>query len=518
MVILQRRSPGRALFARAASVAAVVALTASARIGSGQAPPPAADGSARPAATGAAAAGAIVGTELDVSRIKRAARALGTEVAALGGTASVLALDAGSGRVLAALNEHAPMNPASNAKLVTATAALRYLGPAHRFQTGLYGRAAGTSVPELVLRGEGDPSLGMAALRELARELGEAGVREVGVIAVDQGYLDDRYVPPGFDEQPAEWAPFRAPVAAVSLAGNTITFTVRPGKAGEDAKITLDPPGFVELAGAVRTRSKREADVVTVLLEPRGGRLAAKVGGHVREGGAPTRVVKRVEDPRLLAGYGLRVALTELGILAGEVRLGGAGEKTALAVHRSAPLGELLSALGKQSDNFYAEMLFKAIAAERKGRPGTAEAASEIVKDFLGELGALEEGVVFRNGSGLYGGDRTTAHATATLLRAAYADASLRPELVTSLAIGGVDGTLRSRFKRWARVRAVRAKTGTLGAVAALSGYVLAPEGRPPVVFSIFVNGVPGKVAEARVSIDRVVDAIAGELWPGQKP
>ena len=59
---------------------------------------------------------------------------------------------------------------------------------------------------------------------------------------------------------------------------------------------------------------------------------------------------------------------------------------------------------------------------------------------------------------------------------------------------------------------------GTLDAVAGLSGYVLAPPGRPPVAFSIFVNGIPGKVNAARSSMDRVVDAIAREVWKGRMP
>ena len=63
--------------------------------------------------------------------------------------------------------------------------------------------------------------------------------------------------------------------------------------------------------------------------------------------------------------------------------------------------------------------------------------------------------------------------------------------------------------------RAVRAKTGSLDAVAALSGYVLPPAGRSPVAFSVLVNGIPGKVNAARGLMDHVVDALAREVWKG---
>src|SRR5262249_20628631 len=158
----------------------------------------------------------------------------------------------------------------------------RVLGSAHRFVTGVYGRINAGSVGELVLRGEGDPSLETRDVRELAHELRDAGLRKVGSIAVDQSYFDDHYVPPSFDEQPTEWAACRAPVSAISLEENTIRFVVRPGKAGEDAVVSVGPPGFVEVQGHVRSTSKREADAVTLALEPRAGRLVAKVGGHLR--------------------------------------------------------------------------------------------------------------------------------------------------------------------------------------------------------------------------------------------
>jgi D-alanyl-D-alanine carboxypeptidase/D-alanyl-D-alanine-endopeptidase (penicillin-binding protein 4) len=92
------------------------------------------------------------------------------------------------------------------------------------------------------------------------------------------------------------------------------------------------------------------------------------------------------------------------------------------------------------------------------------------------------------------------------------------PEYVAQLSIGGVDGTLRHRFRDWQVSRAIRAKTGTLDAVAALSGYVLPPPGRAPVAFSVLVNGIPGKVDAARASMDRVVDAVAREVWKGAEP
>jgi D-alanyl-D-alanine carboxypeptidase/D-alanyl-D-alanine-endopeptidase (penicillin-binding protein 4) len=59
-----------------------------------------------------------------------------------------------------------------------------------------------------------------------------------------------------------------------------------------------------------------------------------------------------------------------------------------------------------------------------------------------------------------------------------------------SLTIGGVDGTLASRFKGTAAAGNIRGKTGTIDQVSALAGYMTTAGGEP-IVLSIVVNGVP---------------------------
>ncbi len=254
-------------------------------------------------------------------------------------------------------------------------------------------------------------------------------------------------------------------------------------------------------------------------VEAHGARLKAELSGSIPEGGRLVRVARRVDDPRLFAGYALRGVLRQVGIqVGGEIKRGGSGEKGLLVAHRSASLGELLWALGKESDNFYAEMIFKAVGAKASGHPGSAEEAAEAVRRVIEGLGAVEAGVVVRNGSGLFDADRTTPAATTTLLRVMQRDPYAGPEYMAQLSIGGVDGTLRHRFRDWETTRAIRAKTGTLDAVAALSGYVLPPPGGVPVAFCVLVNDIPGKVKGARESMDRVVDAIAREVWKGTPP
>ncbi len=491
----------------APAIAALIGLGTLARLGEGQPEP-------KPAAS---AAVAVAPKEpVDPAAIDAAMKKLLADVKGWGGTAGVSVIDVSTGATIAASSEHAAFNPASNAKLATAAAAIRLLGPQHRFLTGLYGKLNGDSVDELVLRGDGDPSLTTRDLWAMAADLRAAGVRRVRSILVDQAWFDDAYVPPAFEQQPAEWAPFRAPVAAVSINENTVLFQIRPTKSGSDALVDVDPPGFVDFTGNVGTSKKGDPEKVILGLDPKGARLTGKLGGTLPEGSRMLRVAKRVDDPRLLAGYALRAVLKQLGAdVPAEVKAGGSKKKGLLAAHRSEELSQLAFALGKDSDNFYAEMLFKAIGAQAKGKPATADAAAAAVTRYLESAGAIEPGVIVKNGSGLFDANRATPSSTTLLLRAAYRDPRVGPDFVAQLSIGGVDGTMHGRFREWSKPRAIRAKTGTLDAVAALSGYVLPPPGRAPIAFSVLVNGIPGKVGAARASMDDVVKAIATELWKG---
>jgi D-alanyl-D-alanine carboxypeptidase/D-alanyl-D-alanine-endopeptidase (penicillin-binding protein 4) len=451
--------------------------------------------------------------------LKEAVTALTHKISEYGGHLGVAILDVQTGDLLAAQNDRRPLNPASNAKLFTAAAALAQLHGNYRFDTGLYGEVKGTSATKLVLRGQGDPSLETRDLWDLVQGLKEQGVRRVeGDILVDQHFFDETYVPPAFEQQPNEWASFRAPVSALALNGNTVTMTVRPTAADSPASVTFDPPGFVDVDGVVKTSAEGHPENVRLELAANGYRLVAHVAGTIPERERAMSFVRRVDNPTLLAGYALRALLVASGVtVAGDVKPGGEQVKTPLALHRSRPLSSILYELGKWSDNFYAEMVLKTLGAEQKGRPGKSAEGADLVARYLRDIGALEDGTVIKNGSGLYDADRVTALSTVKLLRAAYRDPAIGSEYMAQLAIGGVDGTLHKRFRELRDKRVVRAKTGTLEATVALSGYVLAPPGRSPIAFSIIVNDVAGKVSGARAAVDTCTEAIARHLWRDAK-
>jgi D-alanyl-D-alanine carboxypeptidase/D-alanyl-D-alanine-endopeptidase (penicillin-binding protein 4) len=443
----------------------------------------------------------------------RAVSELDTWVTKTGGKLGVTILDAATGTDLGSSAADVPVNPASNQKIVTAAAALRYFGAGHRFKAGLYGRVDNNVVPELVLRSDGDPSLDHRDLQQMVAKIKAIGVTRVLQIRVDQSAFDNRYVPPAFEQQPNEWAAFRAPVSAVSLDRNATTLHVTPGTAGNPANVWFEPQGFVDITGSVRTDPRGKAQSVRLTLRPQGSKLTAVVAGGIGPTAQEFRWSRRVDDPSLYAGLVLKHMLSTSGIsVDGDVTLGGEKEKRELVSRESVPLGMLLTELGKNSDNFYAETLLKAIGARFRRSTGTSEAGAAALIEFLSEIGALESGTQIGNGSGLYSANKLSPRSLARVLSYAFREPTLHTSFVEHLAIGGVDGTLRMRFAPFRKQGVIRAKTGTLNSVIALSGYVFTPDQERAIAFSIIVTDLAGHHGQVRQRTDALVTKIAKRL------
>src|SRR5690349_14539895 len=89
------------------------------------------------------------------------------DTAALGDRVGIEVRDVATGRVVFQHHADLALNPASNMKVVTAATALAVLGPEFSMRTALFGRVEGNAVADLVLRGNGDPTLDESDLIEL---------------------------------------------------------------------------------------------------------------------------------------------------------------------------------------------------------------------------------------------------------------------------------------------------------------------------------------------------------------
>ncbi len=436
--------------------------------------------------------------------------------------------DLATGEPLFAHQADAQLNLASNTKVLTTVAALGTLGNGFRWRTAVLADklpdAAGVIAGDLYLRGRGDPMLTAGHLGELAAELAARGVRTIeGRLVLDASYFDNVVDPPHYDEQPKERAGFRAPVASLGVARSAVTLTVVANPGGS-ATVTLEPA-----AGDYITIVKREVTSVTegrtrLRVETKRPATPTKVEyevtGQIRVGEGSWDFRRRVDDPARFAGEVFRASLAAHGItIRGRQIAMGTAPPIAkqLAVHDSLPLADVVRFMNKLSDNYVAETVLKTLGAEARAAAGIAGPATwadgtAAVAAYLAKLGLPAGSYRAANGSGLFASTDVSAAQMTTLLTAAHADYRIGPDLVSSLPIGGTDGTLGRRFRGTPAHGRVRAKTGTLDKVITLAGYI-AVDSKQPLAFAILLNDVPaGQRSIARAAIDDIVNILAAYL------
>jgi D-alanyl-D-alanine carboxypeptidase/D-alanyl-D-alanine-endopeptidase (penicillin-binding protein 4) len=420
--------------------------------------------------------------------------------------------------------------PASNAKLFTTAAALHYLGPDFRFLTVLYANGPitkGTLYGDLVLYGTGDPTFGLdtAALAPFADSVVRAGVRRVnGDVVGDASFLGAELTGPGWTPDNLD-QPFAAPPSALGAAANRVRLTVEPGeRPGAAAVVVVDPPtDYFTVTSTVTTGRARGRTRIEVRRGPPSGAVALSGVISPRRQSWTTYLV--VEQPAVFAAGLLKSLLVARGVsVAGTTRgvrdgtsararqllaraRGQDGEplEGALAIRSSPTLGELVTTINHRSDNLSAELVFRSIGRS-VGGAGTFASGAQAVMQFLArDVGIPASSVEISDGSGLSILNEATPRALVRLL--AYERTAREGGYFwASLPVAG-EG-LTERMAETDAAGRLRAKTGTLKDVSALSGYVLAAGGEE-LAFSIIVNHA-ASIARARQVQDQIGALLAG--------
>lgn len=360
-----------------------------------------------------------------------------------------------NGPRLATLNAKEPRNPASVMKLVTTWAALSELGPSYAWRTefltepGNRPDAHGVRGP-LYLRAGGDPQLLLQDLWALLRELRLRGVKQIGDLVVDRSIFGQVAIDPGAFDGASDRAYNASPDALmVGFGAQRLLFT--PDAAARKWVPMIDPPlPGLRLEGAVEWSDVRCPGPPVVGTEPvvtQQGvsiRLSGKVAGSCGEFSLYRLALSQPE----YASAVFRLLWRELGgTLKGQIRSGVVPpDAVVLASHDSPTLGEAIRTINKRSNNVMARTLLLTLGAERGRRPATVESSGVVARTVLGAQGLEMPELVIDNGSGLSREGRVSADSLASMLTVAW-NSPLMPEFISSLAIAGVDGTVRRRLK-----------------------------------------------------------------------
>ena len=377
-----------------------------------------------------------------------------------GGTRTGLAVyDRTSGRFLALHNARGQLRPGSNVKLATSAALFIQFGPSARLHTRIMASgplAAGTVTGSLFLVGAGDPSL---ATKPFARAAHGGSGTLVGDLA-----------------------------AAVASRGiSQVTGRLYGDESAFDSRRTgpFWKPSYWQDCPPISALSVNE-DLFHL--------------GHPQAS----------SNPPLFAAQILKKSLKNRGVRfakAPRVRVH-PGTAWVVASRSSPRMSRLIRQMDIVSDNYYAEVLTKALAVHA-GLRGTTANGTLTTRRSLRSLGVKLRGASIVDGSGLSLGDHLSARQVLGILRRA-ARQSWGFYLHEALPVAGVSGTLRTRMRSGPAHGNAHAKTGTLNTASALSGYVRSANGHR-LVFSVLQNRRPRlDVIAAHRLQDAIVQLLAG--------
>lgn len=424
----------------------------------------------------------------------------------------------GDGRTLYSHNAGKLFNPASNMKLLTTAAALWHLGPSYRFKTVAVrddAMAGGVVQGNLYVRGHGDPMLTTEELFGFVNEIALHGIQKVtGDLIIDDTFFDAKTEGPGWEQEIGDHA-YAAPVGPLSANFGTFTARVRPGsRIGELAEIVTFPEvPSIEIVVGVQTRGPQTRTRLWVgtTRQPDDGVRVTVRGSIAADDYEGVVIRRRVNDPSRYTGEMLYRMLEMRGVrFGGKVKKGTLPRQGAVhvATRWSEPLADVISTLNKYSNNVMAEQILKTLGAELYEPPGTWESGSRAVRDFLKEIGIPGDTYVLANGSGLNDVNRVTPVLITHLLDAMYRRFEVGPEFVASLAVAGSSGTITGRFTDSPAASRLRAKTGSLTGVSALSGYVIT-RSNDVLAFSVMMNDYSGRARAMWRIQDRIGIALA---------
>lgn len=436
----------------------------------------------------------------------RGADALTADLAALLGSRTrngdwgAMVVSISRGDTLFAHGADSKLVPASTMKLFTAAIALDRLGAEHTFSTDVLRDGPvgtdGTLKGNLVLRGDGDPSLSprfvrggpSAAMALLAQLVAGAGIKRVtGDLVADASGFESRRIPEGWLSRYAG-AGYAAPFSALTLNENIVIVGITPGKAGGGASVFLEPAtSALTVTNTVRT----VAGAGTRISARRVGDDRVVVSGTIGARAGTARYQLVVGDPVTFTAGALRAALEAQGVqVDGDIRVGRTPEQaTVVTSLPSPPLARLVSVMNRESINIFAELLYRNAARGLERRTvGSAETAGHTLREFLTRhVRTAPDAVTATDGSGLSVLDRVTPRALVQLLDHAHR-APWGSAFHASLPVAGESELLRHRMRATPAQGNLHAKTGTTNDVIGLSGYVTAENGEI-LAFAFLYNG-----------------------------
>jgi D-alanyl-D-alanine carboxypeptidase/D-alanyl-D-alanine-endopeptidase (penicillin-binding protein 4) len=435
----------------------------------------------------------------------------------------IVSLD--TGKTVFEQNSDKYFMPASNMKVFTVAAAIEKLSPNFQFVTSVYAPAMpdenGVIKGDLTIYGRGDISFSTAfsegdyykGLDNLVEKIAQSGVKKIeGNLIGDESYFRGDSLPGSWEWDDLQWY-YGAGISALSLNDNAVDLRILPGSNGASCIAQVLPNNnIVRIINKCTTSGTKRNLQVTKKLDQN----IIEISGTMPFNDSGYTGYIAVSRPADLFIALLRQRLEQKGItITGQNRTFNnanfsSANKIEIAKLESTQLSIIAQKTLKPSQNLYTETLLWTLGEQLGDKTNlnatSAEKGLDVVKKFLQGIGVAPDGIVQYDGSGLSRHNLVTPEAVVQV----YQYMAKSPYSIAwnaALTIGGVDGTLKNRFKGTSAEANVRGKTGTIDQVSSLSGYLTSTSGEK-FVFSIIVNGVNPTSLRTK-TIDEIVIALS---------
>ncbi len=419
-----------------------------------------------------------------------------------------------TGEIIYQRNENKCFMPASNMKLFTTSAALTSLTPDFHYYTMLATNgtiSSGILHGDVFLKGSGDPTISgrynggnvLETFDEWADSLKAKGITTIdGNVIGDDNCFDEDFYGDGWDANyETDW--YAAQYGGIMFNDNCVDMTVTPSDSlGKPASVTWNPATNYITVINETVMVPPDSDYYISFYRERGTNRV-----HVR-GNFPTNKPVwhesiAIDNPTLYAMTVLKEEFERRGI-----NVTGAPQDiddvdaqpkydsaVRLASYTSPALSQIVKSINKPSQNLFAEQLFRTMGMIYYGKGGMTT-GRYVVNPIFTSWGMDTTRMKIVDGCGLSRLDLVSPSNIVALLTGMYHGKYFQP-FYESLPIAGVDGSLRNRMKGTKAENNVHAKTGFIGYVRSLSGYVTSLDGEM-FAFSMMANHytVPTMMAE----------------------
>lgn len=432
---------------------------------------------------------------------------------------SVLIQNLNTGEVIESYRPEHVVPPASVMKLLTTGVALESLGPNFRFPTVLEYTGTienGVLNGDLYIRGGCDPSLGWkgrtAFLDRWVKAIQKAGIRRIdGAIIADMTMLDGDAQNPGWLCEDA--GNYYAPgIFALNYYGNTMNIVLQSGEPGTVAKVVKTEPEVEDIYFINRIRCDKityDGAFVSGLPYSRERYLTGVVPSNLGTFG----VKGDLPNPGLLLARHLTAKLREAGI---KIKREATYEadynpltppRTELYTHYSEPLKEIVKETNINSNNLYAEALFRYLGT-KYSLPGSIHNSQDILREYWQRRGVAMQNAIIKDGCGLAPQDAVSAKTFVQLLTI-MSRSKNKEAWIASLPISGQTGTLKTLCPKTSLEGRIHAKSGTIAGTKNFAGYIDMPNGQTW-VFAILINSAPGKAKNIQNVIQQYLLDVCG--------